>query len=79
MDLRTLYIREFRKALEEKFKKETDISDTGKTVIVTVEHTGIGIKLEMESILPEIDIFTASYEAKAYANQIYEELSEVIQ
>ena len=77
MTLRARYIQEFRKTLEELFDEKTDISDTGEVVIVTISGTGVGVRLHMDDILSELDMFTVTDSARDYANYIWEEVSIV--
>ena len=78
MKIRDRYIHVLRETLESIFNAATDISDTGKAVIITIEGTGIAVRMDIDAELDSVDMFTVSDHARSYAVEIWKEYKDAV-
>lgn len=78
MTIRDRYLQVLRESIESKFEAATDISDTGKAVILTIEGTGLAMRVNMEEEMDAVDMFTVCDRAREVANDFWEEYQDAL-
>lgn len=78
MKIRDRYIHVLRETLESIFNAATYISDTGKAVIITIEGTGLAVRIDIDAELDSVDMFTVSDRARSYAVEIWKEYTDAV-